>query len=96
MKKVIDFLRNLFIDGEVKFTTTSNKTKIKNFSNVQLINECLILESELNNNLINSLDKCGFVLAVYEVNHYVSLLTQVVFNKNYAKKQGEMSLRSLL
>jgi hypothetical protein len=48
------------------------------------------------NNLINSLDKCGFVLAVYEVNHYVSLLTQVVFNKNYAKKQGEMSLRSLL
>lgn len=52
MKKVIDFLRNLFIDGEVKFTTTSNKTKIKNFSNVQLINECLILESELNNNLI--------------------------------------------
>ena len=48
------------------------------------------------NNLINSLDKCGFVLAVYEVKHYVSLLTQVVFNKNYAKKQGEMSLRSLL
>lgn len=37
MKKVIDFLRNLFIDGEVKFTTTSNKTKIKNFSNVQLL-----------------------------------------------------------
>ena len=34
------------------------------------------------NNLIKSLDECGFVLARYETADYVTLITQVVFNKN--------------
>lgn len=48
------------------------------------------------NNLIKSLDECGFVLARYETDDYVTLITQVVFNKNNVIQKDIISLRSLL